>query len=58
MRVSIIRTASDIKFNKELIFQIEGTSSGKCAAPQTTFYSASVKHVRKCKPHEMFRSSA
>lgn len=48
--VNIICVASDIKFNKEFTFQIEGTSSVKCVDPQTAISSVSVKHVRKCKP--------
>lgn len=50
VRVNIRCKASDIKFNKEFTFQIEGTSSVKCVDPQTAISSVSVKHVRKCKP--------
>lgn len=50
VHVNIICIAKDIKFNKEFTFRIEGMSSVKCVAPQTTIFSVSVKHVRKCKP--------
>lgn len=50
VRVNIVCVASDIKFNKEFTFQIEGMSPVKCVDPQTTVSSISVKHVRKRKP--------
>lgn len=39
VRVNIICTASDIKFNKEFTFQVEGTPSVKCVDLQTAISS-------------------
>lgn len=39
VHVNIICIASDIKFNKEFAFQIEGTSTVKCVDLQTAISS-------------------